>query len=82
MTVTSLPTLACDQKGKIQISNTTEAVVELHLTGTGPYLFYLKAGDTTLEVCIGQYHYLAYGCGGATSSGTMSTGDTHQFFCK
>ena len=81
-TARALPTIACDEKGIIQISNTTNAVVELHLTGTGPYLFYLKPGDNSLEVCDGQYDYLAYGCGGESASGTMSTGETHEFYCK
>jgi hypothetical protein len=77
----ALPTLACDDKDTLQISNTTNEEVELQLSGTAPYVFYLKAGENTLEICTGQYAYTAYGCGGI-ATGTMSTGETHEFYCK
>lgn len=76
------PTPACTDKGEIIIKNTTGGTVTLYLVGPAPYTFYLPNGNTTLTVCRGTYNYTAYGCGGASKSGSMSTGETHEFYCK
>lgn len=76
------PTPVCQATGIISISNTTGGLVNLSLSGPAYYFFNLAAGDTTLSVCPGTYSFTAYGCGGATDTGTMSTGESHEFYCQ
>jgi hypothetical protein len=79
----SSPTAACGEMGKIEITNDTNGVVTLYLKGPASYTFNLATGPTTLNVCGGSYQYTAYGCGGASDSGTMGTGQSsHRFFCN
>jgi hypothetical protein len=78
----SSPVPSCDQSSSIQISNTTGESVTLYLSGPAEYVFYLGTGDTTLSVCSGYYSYTAYGCGGASDSGSMSSGESHEFYCS
>jgi Bacterial SH3 domain len=73
---------SCDPSGSIDISNTTGGTVTLYLSGPASYTFTLGTGDTTISVCPGTYSYTAYGCGGASTSGTMSTGESHEFYCS
>lgn len=76
------PTPSCGEKGDIHISNTTGGYVSLHLAGKVSYDFYIGAGDNTITVCSGSYDYTAYGCGGASNTGSMSSGDSHEFYCQ
>jgi hypothetical protein len=75
------PTSSCSKDGQIQITNSTEATVTLYLSGPADYTFYLGTGDTTLYVCPGEYSYTAYGCGGASDTGTIDSGSSHEFYC-
>jgi uncharacterized protein YraI len=75
------PPSSCDPSGSIDISNTTGGSVTLYLSGPASYTYYLGTGDTTLYVCPGTYDYTAYGCGGASDTGSMSTGEAHEFYC-
>ena len=76
------PVPACDASSSITITNSTDGTVTLYLSGPASYTFYLSTGDTTLSVCEGTYNYTAYGCGGASDSGSMSTGEAHEFYCQ
>lgn len=77
---TSTP--ACGEMGTIDINNETGGVVTLYLTGPAKYTFSLGTGNTALSVCGGSYSYTAYGCGGASDSGTLGTGDSQKFYCQ
>lgn len=86
-TKTPKPTLAptnppCSIDSTIDIDNTTGATVYLDLTGPMKFHFDLPTGHTTLNVCSGSYTYFARGCGGATDSGTMQSGEGHEFYCN
>ena len=75
-------TPACDIDSSIDISNTTGGQVTLYLKGPGAFTFYINPGDSSLPVCSGTYSYTAYGCGGASDTGTMSGGESHEFYCQ
>jgi hypothetical protein len=75
-------TPSCQVNSKIDISNTTGGLVTLYLRGPASFTFYINPGDTSLSVCSGTYSYTAYGCGGASDTGTMSSGESHEFFCN
>jgi hypothetical protein len=68
----------------ISIKNDTGGQVTLYLTGPCAYTFYLNVGDSTIYVIPGNYSYTAYGCGGATLSGSksLSYGDEWTWFCQ
>ncbi len=77
------PTPACGEMGKIDVTNDTNGVLTLYLTGPAKYTFTLAAGNTLLNVCGGSYQYTAYGCNGSTGTGTLGTGQsTHRFYCR
>jgi hypothetical protein len=76
------PTVACTDKGEIKINNRTSGTVTLYLKGPASYTFYLAVGNTNISVCRGSYSYTAYGCGGASKTGSMTTGESHEFFCR
>jgi hypothetical protein len=76
------PTPSCSASSSLYISNTTGGLVTLYLSGPASFVFYLNSGDTTLSVCSGTYSYTAYGCGGATDTGSMSSGESHEFYCQ
>jgi hypothetical protein len=76
------PEPACEASSSITITNSTDGEVVLYLTGPTNFTFYLGAGDTTISVCEGTYDYEATGCGGATNSGSMSSGESHEFYCS
>ncbi len=86
-TKTPKPTLAptnppCVVDSSIEINNTTGGTVNIDLKGPTKYHFDLATGVTTLNVCSGSYSYFARGCGGATDSGTLNTGESHEFYCQ
>lgn len=88
-TPTPLPTVpyytatpACEVSSSLTIQNDTGSTVTLHLSGPGNFTFYLKTGENVLAVCPGTYSYTAYGCGGAKGTGTMTSGETHRFYCQ
>ena len=66
----------CKQQNKaggtvnVVIQNNTGGSITLVLTGPGSYRFTLGTGKQTINVVKGTYQYTAYGCGGASSSGT------------
>ena len=70
----------CDLSS-IEIENDTDGPVSLILSGPYSYTFYLGTGTTSIAVCPGTYNYVAYGCG-SSASGTMSSGESHQFWCE
>jgi hypothetical protein len=81
---TSIPatsTPSCSQNATITINNTTGGQVTLYLNGPARYTFYLGGGYTDLHVCSGSYSYTAYGCGGASDTGVINSGETHEFYC-
>lgn len=75
------PPPSCDPTDSIDITNSTGGNVTLYLSGPASYTYNLGTGDTTLYVCPGTYDYTAYGCGGASDTGSMSTGESHEFYC-
>lgn len=72
----------CEINSSIEIDNTTGGYVTLKLSGPMSYSFDLATGITTLKVCSGSYSYKAWGCGGATDSGTINSGEAHEFYCN
>ena len=80
--IPATPVSACDAEAQIEISNTTDGTVTMYLSGPAKYTFYVPVGDTNYNVCGGQYSYTAYGCGGASLNGTISSGESHQFYCS
>ena len=76
------PVPPCDASSSLDITNDTGGQVSLYLNGPANYEFYLSTGDTTLSICPGTYNYTAYGCGGASNSGTMTSGESHRFYCS
>ncbi len=72
---------ACNVTTAIYINNTTGGTLTLYLTGPAKYTFYVGTGSQTINVCDGSYSYTAYGCGGASRTGSMSSGETHDFWC-
>jgi hypothetical protein len=80
---TAVPTVACGEWGKIAITNDTKAMITLYLKGPASYTFNLGTGSHVLDVCGGSYQYTVYGCGGASGSGTIGTGQSsHRFYCN
>lgn len=59
---------------QINIQNNTGGTVTLILTGPASYRFSLKSGKSTIMVLKGTYQFTAYGCGGASISGTKKLG--------
>ncbi len=80
-TVPPTRTPSCSQDSIITINNTTGGQLTLYLNGPAGYTFYLGGGYTDLHVCSGSYSYTAYGCGGASDTGVISSGETHEFYC-
>jgi hypothetical protein len=54
----------------VKIKNDTGGTVWLNLSGPATYSFSLAPGKSTITVLKGRYNYTAYGCGGASVSGT------------
>jgi hypothetical protein len=86
-TKTPRPTVAptnppCSIDSTIEIDNTTGGTVFIDLTGPMKFHFNLVTGHTSLNVCSGSYSYFARGCGGATDSGTLGSGEAHEFYCQ
>jgi hypothetical protein len=81
-----LPKCKTTAKGtvNIQIANNTHRYLTLNLTGPATYNFSLPAGKTTITVIKGTYTYRAWGCGGASKSGTKNlsrNGFVWTWFC-
>lgn len=76
------PTVACELGTSINIKNDTGGQVTMYFTGPAKYTFYIAAGPRTLELCSGEYSYSAYGCGGASTTGTAGDGDEIEFWCE
>ncbi len=76
------PTPSCKLDGKIDIKNDTGGQVKLYMTGPASFTFFLSAGNQTISVCKGTYSYTAYGCGGASINGTVSTNGEIEFWCE
>lgn len=72
----------CVIDSTIDIDNTTGGYVTLKLSGPMKFNFELAPGNTILNVCSGTYSYKAWGCGGATDSGEMRSGEGHEFYCQ
>jgi hypothetical protein len=81
---------ACNQKGakvggvvNVKIRNNTGGYVQLNLTGPATYSFSLAPGNSTISVIRGKYQYTAWGCGGASISGTkqLGGGKTWTWWC-
>jgi hypothetical protein len=75
------PTPSCEVNASIEITNDTGGQLTLYLNGPAKYTFYLGGGDTSLSVCSGSYNYTAYGCGGASDTGVINSGESHRFYC-
>ena len=68
----------------ITIKNNTGGSLYIYLTGPKSYTFYFSTGTSKIEIAAGKYSYTAYGCGGATISGTKNfkgKNDTWTFWC-
>jgi hypothetical protein len=68
-------------EGKIKIKNDTGGTVTIYLSGAQNYTFYVSNGTSQLNVAKGKYNYTAYGCGGASTSGTIKPGGVITFWC-
>ncbi len=88
---TLLTLAACpkNQKNKsgdvtVKIKNDTGGTVWLTLSGPMAYNLSLPAGRSTITVLRGKYTYKAYGCGGASISGTKQLGGNNEwrFWCE
>ena len=81
--ITNTPPPTCNTNGTILIKNNTGGWISIYLTGPAKFNFDLTAGNTTINVCPGQYSFTAYGCGGATRSGSV-TADSEEltFTCN
>jgi hypothetical protein len=69
---------------KVVIVNDTFGMLTLHLSGPQDYRFYISPGKETVEVVKGTYDYTAYGCGGASKTGTrkITTKFNWRFWCQ
>lgn len=78
------PTPCAGETISILIKNDTGGQVTLYLKGPCSYTFSISPGNTTINILPGTYSYTAYGCGGATLSGskTFSGGDEWTWFCQ
>jgi len=68
---------------KILIENDTGGTLTLNLSGPKSYNFTFGPGNHTINVVAGTYSYTAWGCGGASTSGTkkLNAGDEWRFYC-
>ena len=76
------PSPMCDTSAYITINNTTGDQLTLNLQGPANYAFTLLPGYNQMLVCLGTYTYTATGCGGALLTGTLNSGETHEFYCS
>jgi hypothetical protein len=67
----------------VKIRNNTGGYVQLNLSGPATYSFSLAPGSSTISVIKGKYQYSAWGCGGASISGTkqLGGGSTWTWWC-
>jgi hypothetical protein len=68
----------------VTIINDTGGSVSLTLRGPCTYTFFIGTGNTTISILPGSYSYSAYGCGGATLTGSKSlgSGDEWTWYCQ
>ncbi|MCS7009960.1 MAG: hypothetical protein N2049_01975 [Anaerolineales bacterium] len=71
----------CTETAPLYIQNDTGGYISLNLSGVTRFSFWLAPGYHTLQICPGMYSFTASGCGGASTSGTMSAGEEHRFYC-
>lgn len=76
------PTPACDRSASIKIINDTGAQLTIYMKGPASFTFYVASGEQMISVCPGTYSYTAYGCGGASRTGSASDGDEIEFWCE
>lgn len=69
---------------KIPIQNNTGGSLTLTLSGPAQYSFTLGPGKHTITVVKGTYNFTAYGCGGASDSGSrvLKSGIEWEWFCN
>lgn len=68
----------------VTIKNNTGGSIYIYLNGPKSYTFYFSSGTSKMEVAGGKYQYTAYGCGGASISGTKNfkgKNDMWSFWC-
>lgn len=80
-TIPFTKTPSCSVDSSIEIENTTGGYVILNLSGPAKFKFNIPTGTTTWNVCSGSYSYTAYGCGGASDTGAINSGESHKFYC-
>jgi len=80
--VPATATPACELSITINIKNDTGGQVTINFTGPAKFTFYIAPGTHTVNLCPGEYSYTAYGCGGASTSGTAGDGDEIEFWCE
>jgi len=71
-----VPTSTQAPSGKtvtIKVNNKTGGNITLTLSGPASYTFTLGPGTHKLKVLPGKYNWTAWGCGGASDSGTYNT---------
>jgi hypothetical protein len=80
------PTSAgCDgETVDIAIVNDTGGAVSMTLWGPCSYTFFVGSGSSSITILPGNYSYSAYGCGGATLSGSkdLGSGDEWTWYCQ
>jgi hypothetical protein len=76
------PTVACELDTQVNIINDTGGWITLYFSGPAKYTFEIPDGSQTLNLCSGSYSYTAYGCGGASTTGTAGDGDEIEFWCE
>lgn len=85
LTLAACPKNQKNKSGEVnvKIKNDTGDAVWLTLTGPGTYNLSLPAGRSTITVLRGKYTYTAYGCGGASLSGSKQLGGNIEwrFWC-
>lgn len=79
--------LSCQQATsggvKVVIENDTFGLLTLHLEGPQEYWFHISPGTETVQVVKGTYNFTAWGCGGASKSGTkkITSKVNWRFWC-
>jgi hypothetical protein len=84
--VVAQPTPTPDTRPRVTVTiiNDTGGTLTLSLSGPASYRFTFSPGRHTIQVVPGTYSYTAWGCGGASTSGThdLSEGDEWRFWCR
>jgi hypothetical protein len=64
---------------KVVVNNRTGGALTLRLSGPQSYSWTIPPGKTTFKVISGTYSFTAYGCGGASKSGSVKIKGTYQW---